>query len=73
MDELRMILLDLEGSGYYVLAECPHGWINLKKSPTNKATAEKLIEAFRSHYKVSVIEHSDFYGRMPKNCPGRVF
>jgi len=79
---MRIIKLDLAGNGFFVLQEstCPlkNGqdeetvWLcQPPRTPTNEAIADGYIRRYlRQWPDAEVIEHCDFYGRLP--FPGRV-
>jgi len=70
---MRAIKLDLEGAGFHVLLETePEQWLLLTGTfPVNEAQADKIL----AHYEDKISEtvhHSDFFGRLPDNCPGTI-
>ena len=79
---MRVIKLDLEGNGFFVLYEVVLSarpgqeeqtvWLRLPPQyPTNEAIADGYIRRYMEQWPdAEVIEHCDFYGQLP--FPGRV-
>jgi len=70
---MKLIKLNLEGTGFHILLEIEPGrWLCLNgRTPVNNALAERYIARWKDRIS-EIICHTNFFGCLPTECEGTI-